>query len=94
MKEIQGLDSKKAFSENLKRLRQGSGLTQVELSKKTGLTQASLSHLEQGLRWPDHATIEALAKAFKCEHTDITSHPDLLDMYRNALAFKKDTKLK
>ena len=88
MKELQSLDAKKAFSENLKKLRLDSEMTQVELSIKTGLTQASLSKLEKGLRWPDHATIEALAKAFRCEQTDITSHPELIDMHKDLMALK------
>ena len=56
MKDLQ-LDAKKAFSENLKRIRKERNFTQVELADLSGLTQATLSHIEKGLRWPDYITI-------------------------------------
>lgn len=70
MKELQ-LDAKKAFAINLKRLRAEKSMTQVELSKKSGITQASLSSLENGLYWPDYNTVAALAKALKCDQIDL-----------------------
>lgn len=81
MKELH-LDAKEAVSHNLKRLRSESGLTQVELSKKIGITQASLSQIENGERWPDYTTIVLISKALKIEHTEITSHPDLLNAFK------------
>jgi len=38
------------------------GLTQAELAKKAGMTQAQVSRLESG-QWPTPATIEKLARA-------------------------------
>jgi len=38
------------------------GLTQAELAKKAGITQAQVSRLESG-QWPTPATIEKLARA-------------------------------
>ena len=38
------------------------GLTQAELAKKAGMTQAQVSRLESG-QWPTPATIEKLAQA-------------------------------
>lgn len=69
--EVLHLDAKQAFSLNLKRLRNDKKLTQVELCEKAGLTQAGLSQLESGINWPDHKTVALLAKALKCEQTDL-----------------------
>ena len=38
------------------------GLTQAELAKKAGMTQAQVSRLESG-QWPTPVTIEKLARA-------------------------------
>ncbi len=90
MKELQKLDAKKVVSFNIKKLRTEKGLTQVQLADKIGLTQSSLSQIEKGLRWPDYKTIVVLAKAFKCEHSDIISHPDLLEAFNKMDSLKKD----
>lgn len=87
MKALQ-LDAKKAVATNLKRIRIEKGLTQVELSKKTGMTQGSLSQIENGDRWPDYKTIVSICDALKCEHTEITSHPDLLDAFKKLKSLK------
>ncbi len=44
------------------RARAEAGLTQAELAKKAGMTQAQVSRLESG-QWPTPATIKKLAKA-------------------------------
>ena len=81
MKELH-LDAKKAVSINLKKLRLDSRLTQVELSKAIGITQASLSQIENGERWPDYNTVASICSALKIEHTELTSHPDLLIAFK------------
>lgn len=87
MKALQ-LDAKKALSINFKRHRIESKMTQVELAKKIGITQASLSQIENGERWPEYPTIVLICEALKIQHTELTSHPDLL------LAFKTFNKNK
>lgn len=87
MKEL-SLDAKKAVSGNLKRIRVERGFTQVELAKKAGITQGSLSQIENGDRWPDYNTIVSICDALKCEHTELTSHPDLLDAFKKLKTLK------
>lgn len=45
------------------RLRKEKGLTQVELGKKTGLSQMLISDYERGRLRPNHVTIVKLAQA-------------------------------
>jgi transcriptional regulator with XRE-family HTH domain len=52
-----------AFHTLLKRLREEAGLTQAELSERSGLSQTGISDLEQGLNQPTLKTAQALAKA-------------------------------
>ena len=53
------------FSERLKELRLEKSLTQVELSKKTGISQAGIAKWETGDRSPSIDCLIALAKFFK-----------------------------
>ena len=53
------------FAERLKELRIDKNLTQTQLSKETGLSQACIAKLENGSRAPSVDTIIALAKFFK-----------------------------
>lgn len=87
MKALQ-LDAKKAVAANLKRIRAEKSLTQAEMSNKTGITQASLSRIESGAAWPDYQTIVSICDALKIEHTEITSHPDLLDAFKKLKSLK------
>lgn len=50
------------LGEVLTTARRASGLTQGELAERAGVTQAALSRYENGLREPDDATIERLAR--------------------------------
>ncbi len=54
------------FPERLKDLRIDNNLTQTQLSKETGLSQACIAKLEKGSRTPSVDTLIALAKFFKC----------------------------
>ena len=49
--------------ENLRRLREAAGLTQMELSSRVGVTQAALSAFELGTAFPSLATAVRLADA-------------------------------
>ena len=89
MKDFQ-LDAITALSTNLKRIRSTKGLTQVELADAAGLKQATVSQIELGKSWPDYKTISALCDALKCEHTELTSHPDLLKMFESIKNVKKE----
>jgi transcriptional regulator with XRE-family HTH domain len=54
-------------SERLRRIRKGRLLTQVELSKMTGVAQDSISSLETGKREAHPGTIKKLAEALGVE---------------------------
>ncbi len=60
----------------LKELRTAAGLTQIELAKRAGVRQATISALEGGnARRLDLAVVERLAKALKLKRaTDLLEH--------------------
>ena len=49
--------------EKLKDLRLSMGLTQADLAKVSGITQAQISNFEQGKSEPKLSTVKVLAKA-------------------------------
>jgi transcriptional regulator with XRE-family HTH domain len=51
------------IAEELSRARQRAGLSQRELARQAGLTQAAISRLESGSRLPRLETLLALAEA-------------------------------
>lgn len=51
------------FAARLKALRGAAGLTQEQLADKAGMHKLGIAKLEQGLREPTWATVQALAKA-------------------------------
>lgn len=53
------------FSERLKELRLEKGLTQVQLAKESGISQAGIAKWETGDRSPSVDCLIALAKYFK-----------------------------
>jgi transcriptional regulator with XRE-family HTH domain len=55
------VEAKEQFGANLRRLRLGAGLTQMELSNRSGLDMAEISRLETGLRDVRLSTIVRLA---------------------------------
>lgn len=55
---------RRAFAANLIRLRSASGLTQDQLSARSGVSQSHISGLEKGAWEPRLSTILGLAKAF------------------------------
>jgi len=59
------MDMRKLVGENARRLRVCRGLTQEQLSEKTGLTQQYISGLERGRRNPTVLTLRDLAQALE-----------------------------
>ena len=55
----------------LKEARKAAGLTQVELSRKTGMSQQDISSIERGDRDPTASTLLKLADALGCKIDDI-----------------------
>ena len=58
---------KRAFGSILYELRKKANLTQVDLAKKSGLSQSEISRLESGYRWPVLRTLRALGKALETD---------------------------
>ncbi len=58
-----------SFAERLRGLREGAGLSQYALAKKSGLTKQALSRLELGEREPTWQTVQLLAAALGVDCT-------------------------
>lgn len=54
------------FKDRLKSLRTELGLTQIDLAKQTGISQAGIAKWETGDRTPSMDCLISLAKFFKC----------------------------
>ena len=52
-----------SFAERLKALRESAHLTQPELAARAGMNRFGIAKLEQGVREPSWATVQALARA-------------------------------
>lgn len=55
------------FQNIFKRLRTSSGLTQVELAEKIGISRSTIGMYETGAREPDFETLEAIADFFNVD---------------------------
>jgi len=52
-----------SFCEKLKECRAAAGLSQDDVAKKVGITQAAYSYIEKGLKMPSLPVATSLAKA-------------------------------
>ncbi len=59
------------FGERLRRARINKGMSQVELARAIGLTQASISQFEKGLRMPTPANIRKFAQILNILEVDL-----------------------
>ena len=62
-KEYEALQPERDITMSLVRARKEAGLTQAELSEKTGISQADISRLENGTRNPSLALLNRIAEA-------------------------------
>lgn len=60
------------FADVLKRLRTNAGLNQEELGKKLGLAKSTISMYENGTRFPNMETLEAIADYFNVDMNTLT----------------------
>lgn len=65
------MDMRKLVGQNFARLRREKGLTQEEVSAKSGLSQQYISDLERGRRNPTVITLYELAEAIGVSHVDL-----------------------
>jgi transcriptional regulator with XRE-family HTH domain len=56
-------DGPSGFAAKLKELREAAGLTQGALAERAGMHKLGVAKLEQGLREPKWASVQALARA-------------------------------
>lgn len=73
------------FMENLKAIRLGRGLSQVELAEKVGCSQAMISKIEKGQANPTLDMIEAIAEALGTSPASVFGLPALQQRALNAL---------
>lgn len=74
---VSRMDMRKLIGDNCARIRKAKGMTQEELSEKSGLSQQYLSDLERGKRNPTIVTIYHIAQALEVSHEElvrISSH--------------------
>lgn len=62
--------------ENLRKLREATGLSQQKVADQTGLTQQKLHAYETGAYEPDIATMKALADFFETSIDYLAGHTD------------------
>jgi transcriptional regulator with XRE-family HTH domain len=65
------MDMRKLVGDNCARIRKAKGMTQEELSDRSGLSQQYLSDLERGKRNPTIVTIYHIAQALGVSHEDL-----------------------
>ena len=86
------------FAARLKCLRESAGITQQELAGRAGMHKLGVAKLEQGLREPTWATVQALAKAlgvtvlaFVVEDGEAESRPAQMGRPRKIPAAAQET---
>jgi transcriptional regulator with XRE-family HTH domain len=67
------MDMRKLVGRNFERLRQAKGLTQEDVSARSGFSQQYLSGLERGIRNPTVITLYELASALGVSHLDLVA---------------------
>lgn len=65
------MDMRRLVGRNFARLRREKGLTQEEISVRSGFSQQYLSGLEQGKRNPTIVTLYELAQALGVSHVEL-----------------------
>ena len=85
---MDGKGIRKRFSENLKHLRSRSGLSQLDLAGKAGLTHNFINDLENGKKWFSPETMAKLSNALGVDPSQLwipREHPDSEELLlRNA----------
>ena len=72
MEIITNVKAKTTFDSNLKHLMEvNDGLSYADLASKIGSTKQQVSNIFNRDPWVSHDTVEAVAKAFKIEETDL-----------------------
>ena len=64
------------LSKRIKKTRIKNGLTQLDLSKKSGLTLRTIQRIENGIYVPSTVLALKIAKTLKCKVEDLFELPD------------------
>ncbi len=59
------------FSNNLRRLLEENGMTQLELAKRVGVGTTSVSNWCKGIKVPRMDKVDAMCKIFSCRRSDL-----------------------
>jgi transcriptional regulator with XRE-family HTH domain len=78
MHETKVLEIKDALSKNMIELRKQQKMSQAKLAEAIGKSVQTINTIESGKTWPDHATIQAIAKALGAEETDLFNDPSMV----------------
>lgn len=80
MHETKVLDVKTALSKNMIELRkrQSPPMSQAKLAEAIGKSVQTINTIESGKTWPDHATIQSIAKALGVDETDLFNDPNMV----------------
>jgi transcriptional regulator with XRE-family HTH domain len=71
-----GTRASELFGQRMRELRQERGLTQAELSDRSGFPQGRISEMERGARLPNLITMIRIAVALDCTLRDLTADFD------------------
>lgn len=69
------------FNDRLKLLRTESGLTQQQLSDRTGINRSLIAHYEKGIREPNLETLEIVADYFNVDTDYLLGKTDIRRLY-------------
>ncbi|MCH5314567.1 MAG: helix-turn-helix transcriptional regulator [Eubacterium sp.] len=73
------------MGERIKELRKKSGMTQMDLAKKLGVTKGTISTWETGSRSPNYDVVDQMCEMFRASmdylmgRTDVNSYRDMTD---------------
>jgi transcriptional regulator with XRE-family HTH domain len=66
------------LSHNLKKIRQDKGLSQLKLSKLSGVAQSSISEIESGKSNPNISTLRKLASVLEISLDELLGKPKVV----------------
>ena len=78
MYETKVLEVKTALSKNMIELRKRQKMSQAKLAEVIGKSVKTVNEIEVGKAWPDHATIQLIAKALSVDETDLFNDPNMV----------------
>lgn len=78
MHETKILEVKDALSRNMVELRRQKKMSQAKLAELIGKTPKTVNEIEGGKSWPDHATVQLIAKALNVDTADLFADPNMV----------------